>query len=233
MYKLPYYKSQNYHIRKYKEEIAEQDIVNDIQREKNAVIRAFQLAKITRAQALNEIAEIQRNLKKNQANPFIGVDLNKKIAEDKKIETALVNPSVISLREYLTNMSDFEFNKIVNTLFTVYSSRNAEKIVNKLMEDRTYDFQNAEKADDVFEIVSNIEPTEKTIEGELIIEDLLKTKNRLTAVSRLKETLKKNNMNENIALSDEFKKAGMIGRINKYLNQLKKEGKTILNFSEI
>ncbi len=162
MNKLLYYKPLNSHIRRYRKEVEEQLLIDEIQASKNKVLRAKEQDKINKAQAKNELEDLQLELKRSIENPAKAV--KKEEGESKNFELVLAHPNTQTLKDYLSNLSEDEFNKLVNNLLKVYDVRTTQNYVNKLIKTGR-DFNDASTADDVFEVLSsvdesfNLEPT--------------------------------------------------------------------------
>lgn len=63
---LLYYKSQNAHIKKYQQEIKEQEIIDQYQLARNKLMREGQINLLSQAQIINQLQELQDDLIKNK-----------------------------------------------------------------------------------------------------------------------------------------------------------------------
>lgn len=226
MYKLLYFKSQNAHIRKYEDEIKEIEENEDIQRLKNKIIRNSELMKISKADLINQLEDLSNSLKEEKAikPAYKDPSLEKK----EELSIILKNDKTSRLREYLSKMSDEEFNKALEFILNSIGRIRTLNVVNNIYNDRTLDFSEIDKADELIDLVSSVDLIE-SIELNESIKNILPDKTGILAArSYLTKVLKKNKMNENIISNSDFRGKGAVQRINNYLLKLQNEGKDVL-----
>lgn len=181
MNKLLYYKPLNSHIRKYRKEVEEQLLIDEIQASKNKVLRAKEQDKINKAQAKNELEDLQLELKRSMENPA------ETVKREEEVKDLIVkNRQAQTLKDLLVNLSDEEFYKALNQMVKAFGEFKTKQ---KMKEVLRYEipFYEIEDAESLFEIMSQSSEMPEGTEDKM---DFKPIKNVMAAKKELKRLMR-------------------------------------------
>lgn len=181
MNKLLYYKPLNSHIRKYRKEVEEQLLIDEIQASKNKVLRAKEQDKINKAQAKNELEDLQLELKQSMENPAEAVK-----REEEVKDLIVKNRQAQTLKDLLVNLSDEEFYKALNQMVNAFGEFKTKQ---KMKEVLRYEipFYEIEDAESLFEVMSQSSEMPEGTEDKM---DFKPIKNVMSAKKELKRLMR-------------------------------------------
>lgn len=181
MNKLLYYKPLNSHIRKYRKEVEEQLLIDEIQASKNKVLRAKEQDKINKAQAKNELEDLQLELKQSMENPAEAVK-----REEEVKDLIVKNRQAQTLKDLLVNLSDEEFYKALNQMVNAFGEFKTKQ---KMKEVLRYEipFYEIEDAESLFEVMSQSSEMPEGTEDKM---DFKPIKNVMAAKKELKRLMR-------------------------------------------
>lgn len=181
MNKLLYYKPLNSHVRKYRKEVEEQLLIDEIQASKNKVLRAKEQDKINKAQAKNELEDLQLELKRSMENPA------ETVKREEEVKDLIVkNRQAQTLKDLLVNLSDEEFYKALNQMVVAFGEFKTKQ---KMKEVLQYEipFYEIEDAESLFEIMSQSSEMPTITEDKM---DFKPIKNVMAAKKELKRLMR-------------------------------------------
>lgn len=181
MNKLLYYKPLNSHVRRYRKEVEEQLLIDEIQASKNKVLRAKEQDKINKAQAKNELEDLQLELKRSMENPA------ETIKREEEVKDLIVkNKQAQTLKDLLVNLSDEEFYKALNQMVDAFGEFKTKQ---KMKEVLRYEipFYEIEDAESLFEIMSQSSEMPEGTEDKM---DFKPIKNVMAAKKELKRLMR-------------------------------------------
>lgn len=181
MNKLLYYKSLNSHIRRYRKEVEEQLLIDEIQASKNKVLRAKEQDKINKAQAKNELEDLQLELKRSMENPA------ETLKREEEVKDLIVkNKQAQTLKDLLVNLSDEEFYKALNQMVNAFGEFKTKQ---KMKEVLRYEipFYEIEDAESLFEVMSQSSEIPEGTEDKM---DFKPIKNVMAAKKELKRLMR-------------------------------------------
>lgn len=181
MNKLLYYKSLNSHIRRYRKEVEEQLLIDEIQASKNKVLRAKEQDKINKAQAKNELEDLQLELKRSMENPA------ETVKREEEVKDLIVkNKQAQTLKDLLVNLSDEEFYKALNQMVNAFGEFKTKQ---KMKEVLRYEipFYEIEDAESLFEVMSQSSEIPEGTEDKM---DFKPIKNVMAAKKELKRLMR-------------------------------------------
>lgn len=181
MNKLLYYKPLNSHIRRYRKEVEEQLLIDEIQASKNKVLRAKEQDKINKAQAKNELEDLQLELKRSMENPAEAVK-----REEEVKDLIVKNRQAQTLKDLLVNLSDEEFYKALNQMVAAFGEFKTKQ---KMKEVLQYEipFYEIEDAESLFEVMSQSSEMPEGTEDKM---DFKPIKNVMAAKKELKRLMR-------------------------------------------
>lgn len=181
MNKLLYYKPLNSHIRRYRKEVEEQLLIDEIQASKNKVLRAKEQDKINKAQAKNELENLQLELKRSMENPA------ETVKREEEVKDLIVkNRQAQTLKDLLVNLSDEEFYKALNQMVEAFGEFKTKQ---KMKEVLRYEipFYEIEDAESLFEVMSQSSEMPEGTEDKM---DFKPIKNVMAAKKELKRLMR-------------------------------------------
>ena len=181
MNKLLYYKPLNSHVRKYRKEVEEQLLIDEIQASKNKVLKAKEQDKINKAQAKNELEDLQLELKRSMENPA------ETVKREEEVKDLIVkNRQAQTLKDLLVNLSDEEFYKALNQMVEAFGEFKTKQ---KMKEVLRYEipFYEIEDAESLFEIMSQSSEMPEGTEDKM---DFKPIKNVMAAKKELKRLMR-------------------------------------------
>ena len=181
MNKLLYYKPLNSHIRRYRKEVEEQLLIDEIQASKNKVLRAKEQDKINKAQAKNELEDLQLELKRSMENPA------ETVKREEEVKDLIVkNRQAQTLKDLLVNLSDEEFYKALNQMVEAFGEFKTKQ---KMKEVLRYEipFYEIEDAESLFEVMSQSSEMPEGTEDKM---DFKPIKNVMAAKKELKRLMR-------------------------------------------